>query len=55
MTKGGYLSSLGRLEQREYLKDCMIVAAYDGERVAAGEVIVNEDDGTPSGVHLWTP
>ncbi len=50
MTKGEYFSSLGRSEQREFLKDHVIVAAYDGERVTAGEVIFNDDDGTPSGV-----
>jgi len=54
MTKGQYFASLGRSERREYLKDHMIVASYDGKRVTAGEVIINEDDGTPSKVELWT-
>jgi DNA invertase Pin-like site-specific DNA recombinase len=54
MTKGEYFSSLGPSEQSEYLKEYMIVASYDGERVTAGEVIMSEGDGTPSAVHLWT-
>jgi hypothetical protein len=55
MTKGEYFTSLGYLEQREYLKGHMIVASYDGKRITAGELISNDDDGTPSAVHLWTP
>ena len=54
MTKGEYFSSLGPSEQSEYLKEYIIVASYDGERVTAGEVIMSEGDGTPSAVHLWT-
>jgi hypothetical protein len=55
MTNGEYFTSLGHLEQREYLKGHTIVASYDGERITAGEVISNDDDGSPSAVHLWTP
>ena len=54
MTKGEYFTSLGYLEQREYLKGHTIVASYDGKRITAGEVISNDDDGSPSAVHLWT-
>jgi hypothetical protein len=47
--------SLGHLQRREYLKGHTIVASYDGERITAGEVISNDDDGSPSAVYLWTP
>ena len=55
MTKGEYFTSLGHLEQRKYLKGHTIVASYDGLRITAGEVISNDDDGSPSAVRLWTP
>ena len=47
MTKGEYFTCLGHLEQREYLTGHTIVASYDGERITAGEVISNDDDGVP--------